>query len=39
LPPEWRERVLVLDVSLVLEDGDAELLLREMMPHLDKKGR
>ena len=39
LPPEWRERVLVLDVSLALEDGDAELLLREMMPHLDKKGR
>ena len=39
LPPEWRERVLVLDVGLMLEDGDADNLLRAMMPHLDKKDR
>ena len=39
LPPEWRERVLVLDVSLVLEDGDADMLMQAMMPCLDKKDR
>jgi len=39
LPPEWRDRVLVLDVYLVLDKGDAKILYQHLKPHLKKKGR
>ncbi len=38
LPPEWRERILVLDVSLMLDDDDAGRLMQTLTPYLDKKG-
>jgi hypothetical protein len=39
LPPEWRDRVLVLDVYLILDKGDAHILYQHLKPHLEKKGR
>jgi len=37
LPPEWRERILVLDVSLMLEDEDAKKLMQTLTPYLHKE--
>ena len=37
LPPEWRERILVLDVSLMLEDEDAKKLMQTLTPFLHKE--
>ena len=37
LPPEWRERILVLDVSLMLEDEDAKKLMQTLAPYLRKE--
>lgn len=37
LPPEWRERIFVLDVSLMLDDDDAEQLMQTLAPYLHKE--